>query len=64
MDSKNKVAKAFEFAAFDDVLCGWRLERLRLGHSLYDLGDAAGCAGAAYVSVDEGVARLWGGTMS
>lgn len=51
-------------AALDELLCGWRLERLRLAHSLYDLGDAAGCAGAAYVSVDEGVARMWGGTMS
>ena len=39
-------------AALDELLCGWRLERLRLAHSLYDLGDAAGCA------------RLWGGTMS
>lgn len=47
--------------ALDELLTGWRLERLRLAEALYALGDAAGCAGMGYAEVEASATSAWGG---
>ena len=47
--------------AFDDLVAGWRRQRLVLAEALTDLADKAQVAGAAYVDVEHGARQSLGG---
>lgn len=47
--------------AFDDLVAGWRRNRLLLVEVLRDLGDKAQVAGAAYVETEATTTPLFGG---
>ncbi len=47
--------------AFDDLLSGWRRNRLLLAKVLRDLGDKAQFAGTAYVETENEARRMSGG---
>lgn len=47
--------------AFDDLLSGWRRNRLLLAEVLRDLGEKAQLAGTAYVQTETEARRLFGG---
>ncbi len=48
-------------AAFDDLLSGWRRNRLLVAKVLRDLGDKAQTAGTAYIDTENATRRLSGG---
>jgi hypothetical protein len=48
-------------AAIEELLGGWRRQRLALGTVLSELGDAAVTAGSVYVDTEGGVERSWVG---
>ncbi|MFC7491971.1 MULTISPECIES: WXG100 family type VII secretion target [unclassified Knoellia] len=48
-------------AAFDDLLAGWRRNRLLLAKVMRDLGEKAQVAGTAYVETESDVRRMSGG---
>jgi uncharacterized protein YukE len=47
--------------AFDDLLSGWRRNRLLLAEVLRDLGERAQLAGTAYIQAETDARRLFGG---
>lgn len=47
--------------AFDDLLSGWRRNRLLLAEVLRDLGERAQVAGTAYVEAEDGARLRFGG---
>jgi uncharacterized protein YukE len=47
--------------AFDDLLSGWRRNRLLLAEVLNDLGERAQAAGTAYVVAEDGARHRFGG---
>ena len=47
--------------AVEELLGGWRRQRLALGAALSALGEAAVTAGSVYVDTEAGVQRSWVG---
>ena len=47
--------------AVDELLGGWRRQRMALGRALSELGGAAVTAGSVYVDTEGGVQRSWVG---
>jgi len=47
--------------AFDELLSGWRRNRILLATALRDLGDKAQVAGTAYVETESDARRMSGG---
>ena len=50
--------------AVEELLGGWRRQRIALGRALGSLGEAAVSAGTVYVDTEAGVTRLFGGAQS
>ena len=50
--------------AVEELLGGWRRQRIALGRALGSLGEAAVSAGTVYVDTEAGVKSLFGGAQS
>lgn len=48
-------------AAVEELLGGWRRQRMALGSALSELGEAAVDAGSVYVDTEGAVERSWAG---